>query len=151
MRLKPLRDQVIVITGASSGIGLATARMAARRGSKLVLAARSDDALRQLVDEIRAGAGLALVTSEALISADISALRSWIEQQPDWSDFPFVLLVQHGSGVIPKSPATWKSSTTSPFLNDPFIPRPSSASRAPHFVAAGVSTKRGRALRNFAA
>ena len=55
MRLKPLRDQVIVITGASSGIGLATARMAARRGSKLVLAARSDDALRQLVDEIRSG------------------------------------------------------------------------------------------------
>ncbi|MAX00664.1 MAG: hybrid sensor histidine kinase/response regulator [Sphingomonas sp.] len=55
--------------------------------------------IEQLVDEIRAGAGLALVTSEALISADISALRSWIEQQPDWSDFPFVLLVQHGRGL----------------------------------------------------
>ncbi|MFH7024681.1 MAG: SDR family oxidoreductase [Heteroscytonema crispum UTEX LB 1556] len=51
--LKPLQNQVIVITGASSGIGLVTARMAARQGAKLVLAARNEDALRQLVEEIR--------------------------------------------------------------------------------------------------
>lgn len=50
--LKPLRNQVVVITGASSGIGLVTARMAAQQGAKLVLAARNEDALRQLVDEI---------------------------------------------------------------------------------------------------
>jgi short-subunit dehydrogenase len=50
--LKPLDEQVIVITGASSGIGLRTARMAADRGTKLVLAARSEDALRELADEI---------------------------------------------------------------------------------------------------
>jgi NADP-dependent 3-hydroxy acid dehydrogenase YdfG len=43
--LKPLGEQVIVITGASSGIGLATAEMAAEEGAKLVLAARSEDAL----------------------------------------------------------------------------------------------------------
>ncbi len=60
LRLKPLRDQVVVITGASSGIGLSTARMAARRGAKLVLAARSDDALRSLVDEIRSRGGEAI-------------------------------------------------------------------------------------------
>ncbi|MEH2434847.1 MAG: SDR family NAD(P)-dependent oxidoreductase [Nostoc sp.] len=40
--LKPLQNQVIVITGASSGIGLVTARMAAQRGANLVLAARND-------------------------------------------------------------------------------------------------------------
>lgn len=51
--LKPLPEQVIVITGASSGIGLVTARMAALQGAKLVLAARNEDALRQLVEEIR--------------------------------------------------------------------------------------------------
>src|SRR6187551_2804825 len=45
VKLKKLRDQVIVITGATSGIGLTTARMAARRGARLVLAARSDQAL----------------------------------------------------------------------------------------------------------
>ena len=54
MKPKPVRDQVIVITGATSGIGLATARMAANRGARLVLAARSEDALRQLADEINA-------------------------------------------------------------------------------------------------
>ena len=48
-RLKRLRDQVIVITGASSGIGLVTARMAARQGARLVLAARSGEALQQLL------------------------------------------------------------------------------------------------------
>lgn len=51
-KLKKLRDQVIVITGASSGIGLVTARMAARHGARLVLAARSEDALRQIVSEL---------------------------------------------------------------------------------------------------
>src|SRR5262249_45333474 len=40
-KTKPLKDQVIVITGASSGIGLATARMAAGRGARVVLAARN--------------------------------------------------------------------------------------------------------------
>ena len=54
--LKKLQNQVMVITGASSGIGLATARQAARRGAKLVLACRNEDALNKLVDEMR-GAG----------------------------------------------------------------------------------------------
>ncbi|MDM5180851.1 SDR family NAD(P)-dependent oxidoreductase [Massilia sp. DJPM01] len=47
-RLKPLKEQVIVITGATSGIGLTTARMAADEGASLVLAARGRDALEQL-------------------------------------------------------------------------------------------------------
>lgn len=51
-QLKPLAQQVIVITGASSGIGLVTAREAARRGASLVLAARSEKALLNLVDEL---------------------------------------------------------------------------------------------------
>lgn len=60
VKLKPLADQVVVITGASSGIGLATARMAAERGAKLVLAARSEGALRQLVEEVRSRGGQAI-------------------------------------------------------------------------------------------
>jgi short-subunit dehydrogenase len=54
VQLKPLTDQVIVITGASSGIGLATARLAARNGARLVLAARSGADLAQLVEEFAA-------------------------------------------------------------------------------------------------
>lgn len=52
--LKHLRDQAVVITGATSGIGLATARSAARAGAKLTLAGRSENALRQIEQELRA-------------------------------------------------------------------------------------------------
>nr|WP_141189929.1 SDR family oxidoreductase [Terrilactibacillus laevilacticus] len=52
MTLKKLEDQVIVITGASSGIGLVTARMAASKGAKVVAAARNEEALKQLVKEL---------------------------------------------------------------------------------------------------
>ena len=50
--LKPLSEQVMVITGASSGIGLATAEAAAEAGAKLVLAARSAETLREIVDRL---------------------------------------------------------------------------------------------------
>ncbi|SFP69070.1 SDR family oxidoreductase [Sphingomonas rubra] len=56
IHLKPLRDQVIVITGASSGIGLVTARTAAAKGAKVLMVARSEDVLRGLVAEMQ-GAG----------------------------------------------------------------------------------------------
>lgn len=60
MRLKRLTDQVMVITGASSGIGLTTARLAAQQGARLVLAARNEQALRQLADEINRQGGQAV-------------------------------------------------------------------------------------------
>ena len=59
VKLKKLSEQTIVITGASSGIGLVTARMAARRGARLVLAARNGEALRLLTEEINAAGGAA--------------------------------------------------------------------------------------------
>lgn len=60
VKLKKLKDQVMVITGASSGIGLSTARMAAKEGTHLVLAARSENALRQLTNEINSNGGKAV-------------------------------------------------------------------------------------------
>ena len=58
--LKKLGDQVLVLTGATSGIGLVTARQAARRGARLVLAARSEQELRELEIEITRQGGQAV-------------------------------------------------------------------------------------------
>ncbi|RZL18669.1 MAG: SDR family NAD(P)-dependent oxidoreductase, partial [Sphingomonas sp.] len=55
--LKLLADQVVVITGASSGIGLVTAKLAAGRGAKVVLVARNEAALAKAVEDIRAEGG----------------------------------------------------------------------------------------------
>jgi NAD(P)-dependent dehydrogenase (short-subunit alcohol dehydrogenase family) len=64
-KLKPLDEQVIVITGASSGIGLVTARMAAKAGAAVVAAARNEEALRDLVEEIvREGGKATYVTCD---------------------------------------------------------------------------------------
>ena len=57
--LKPLAEQVMVIVGGSSGIGLATARRAAAAGARVVLAARNSEALDQIVVAIRNTGGKA--------------------------------------------------------------------------------------------
>lgn len=59
-RLKPLSRQILVITGASSGIGLATARRAASKGAAVVLAARNEEALGRICEEIRRDGGQAV-------------------------------------------------------------------------------------------
>jgi short-subunit dehydrogenase len=59
-KLKKLSDQVMVITGATSGIGLTTARMAADQGARLVLAARNAEALDTLAAELSANGALVL-------------------------------------------------------------------------------------------
>jgi len=59
IRLKQLSEQVMVITGATSGIGLATARRAAERGARVVLCSRNESALRDTVAQIEQSGGKA--------------------------------------------------------------------------------------------
>ena len=58
-RPKKLKDQTIVVTGASSGIGLATAQMAAQRGAKVVLTSRNEAELQRVTREINDSGGRA--------------------------------------------------------------------------------------------
>jgi NAD(P)-dependent dehydrogenase (short-subunit alcohol dehydrogenase family) len=74
MRKRPLSEQVLVITGASSGLGRAVAALAGARGAKVVVAARNEDGLNGAVAEIeRAG-------SEALAVKTDVAERVQVEE-----------------------------------------------------------------------
>lgn len=70
-----LSSTVIAITGASAGIGRATAQLAARRGARLVLSARRADRLDAVVAEIREAGGTAIaVVGDVAVEADMHAL-----------------------------------------------------------------------------
>jgi short-subunit dehydrogenase len=78
MKLKPLEEQTLVVTGGSSGIGLATARMAAERGANVVIIARSEEGLEEAAAQIRAAGGRC-----DTISADVGdrdQVRAAVEQ-----------------------------------------------------------------------
>jgi len=61
VRKKPLAQQVIVVTGASSGLGRAIARLAGERGAKVVVTARNEEALANCAGEIERAGSEALV------------------------------------------------------------------------------------------
>jgi len=73
-----LNGKVVFITGASRGIGAAAARLFADEGAKVVLAARSTDALDRIVTEIRADGGVA--DAVTLDLADGASIRSAVDR-----------------------------------------------------------------------
>src|SRR3954467_8839820 len=92
----------------------------------------------QLVEELAAGAGLAVVTEEAISSGSLHALCRWLDEQPEWSDFPFVLLTQRGGGLErnPEAGRFLEVLGNVTFLERPFHPTT--------FVSLAQSALRGR-------
>ena len=78
----------------------------------------------ELTSELELGAGFAILTEEALRSSDNSALAQWLERQPEWSDFPFILLTSRGGG-LERNPAAGRFLSllgNVTFLERPFHP-----------------------------
>ena len=63
MRLKPVEEQVVVLMGASSGIGRESALRFARKGTRVVVSARGEEGLDSLVQEIRGKGGEAIAVT----------------------------------------------------------------------------------------
>jgi NAD(P)-dependent dehydrogenase (short-subunit alcohol dehydrogenase family) len=82
MKLKPINQQVAVIFGASSGIGRDTALQFARRGAKVVVAARGEAGLDSLIEEIRREGGEArAVVADARHIGQVQAVA---DQAAEW-------------------------------------------------------------------
>lgn len=79
---RPLSEQVVVLVGASSGMGRATALHMAARGARVVAVARNAAALESLVEEIRAAGGEALaIPGDATSEADMRAVARSTEER----------------------------------------------------------------------
>lgn len=65
-----------------------------RAGMSSAICAGLDD----LRNQLNAGAGAAIVTEEVFAAADTTSLLEWLDRQPSWSDFPFVVLVTAQAG-----------------------------------------------------
>ena len=82
IELKPLNQQAIVVTGASSGIGLAVASEAARRGASVLLVARNGEALEEVTDRLRSQGGrVAFCVADVGLEADVERIAETAIQE----------------------------------------------------------------------
>lgn len=94
-----IQNKVVVITGASSGLGEVTARYLAERGAKVVLGARRAERLANLVAEIKASGGDAIaVTTDVTKRADVENLV-----QQGLKAFGKIDAIVNNAGVMPLS------------------------------------------------
>lgn len=98
--MQNLKDKVVIITGASSGIGEATAYKLAQEGAKIVLAARREDKLKAIADNIANNGGKAVYRS-----TDVTKLEdnhALVELAK--STFGKVDAIFLNAGLMPSSP-----------------------------------------------
>ncbi|MBN6776117.1 SDR family oxidoreductase [Pseudomonas granadensis] len=95
-----IHNKVVLITGASSGIGEAAARLIAAKGAHVVLGARRTERLEKLVGEIRSEGGSA--SARALDVTDMSSMQAFVEFAK--AQHGKVDVIINNAGVMPLSP-----------------------------------------------
>ncbi len=95
-----IADKVVVITGASSGVGESTAKLLARHGAKVILGARRKDRIDAVVKEVSAEGGKAIgFAADVTKRADVEAL---IKGAVD--SFGRVDVIVNNAGIMPIAP-----------------------------------------------
>jgi len=95
-----IENKVVIVTGASSGIGEASARLLAAKGAKVVMGARREGRLKQLVEEIRSDGGQAVAQAMDVVNpSDNSAIVDLAT-----GHFGRVDVIFLNAGLMPSSP-----------------------------------------------
>jgi NADP-dependent 3-hydroxy acid dehydrogenase YdfG len=97
--MKNIANKIVLITGASSGIGAATARELAAAGAKVVIGARRTDRLDALSEDIRAAGGTVL--ARALDVTDRAHMQAFVDAAV--AEFGRVDVLVNNAGVMPLS------------------------------------------------
>jgi NADP-dependent 3-hydroxy acid dehydrogenase YdfG len=100
MRTSNIADKVVVITGASSGLGESTARLLAASGAKVVLGARRKERIDAIVKDITTKGGSALgFKTDVTRRGDVEALVSGAMDKHGRTD-----VIVNNSGIMPIAP-----------------------------------------------
>ena len=95
--------------------------------------------VHELVSQLDHGADVALLAEEALYGNSLDSLAAWVNAQPPWSDFPFIVMTSHNEGVRFRQ---FREALVQKLRNISFLERPM---QAISLQAAVLSAERGRA------
>ena len=95
-----IHDKVVLVTGASSGIGQAIASTLAAQGARVVLGARRQERLQELVAEITAAGGIA--TAVALDVSDRASVQAFADHAI--ASFGRIDVIVNNAGIMPLAP-----------------------------------------------